>query len=159
MVFRYCGQYVPDFVLHGVDRCTDEQAKQSMQISLEVSRSFFTSTCDWRTFPWFFYSFLLLFVALVSCISRHAASYFLVLVHILYDVFIAHYILLYTSIYFLHCKPTFLPSNPMLSGTLSQLALRSLRCCAEQRTLCNSTEKFSHKMLKIFLLHSNLSAA
>ena len=31
----YCDQYVPDFVLHGTDRCTEEQARQSMQISLE----------------------------------------------------------------------------------------------------------------------------
>lgn len=34
---RYCDQYVPDFVLHGTDRLTDEQAKKSLQISLEVS--------------------------------------------------------------------------------------------------------------------------
>ncbi|XP_046860467.1 folliculin-interacting protein 2-like isoform X2 [Xenia sp. Carnegie-2017] len=31
----YCDQYVPDFVLHGTDRLTDEQAKKSLQISLE----------------------------------------------------------------------------------------------------------------------------
>ncbi|CAB4009037.1 folliculin-interacting 1 isoform X3, partial [Paramuricea clavata] len=31
----YCDQYVPDFVLHGTVHCTEEQVKQSMQISLE----------------------------------------------------------------------------------------------------------------------------
>ncbi|XP_028406001.1 folliculin-interacting protein 2-like [Dendronephthya gigantea] len=31
----YCNEYVPDFVLHGTDRCTEEQAKQGLHISLE----------------------------------------------------------------------------------------------------------------------------